>query len=375
MGCGAGVCPLRTPKFGYSLDFREALKIVPTDTKMMNINIRTVSSIHEIDPNTWDQLSAGRPFQSHRWYAFGEQVMEDCPPTYLLVYAKDELIARASFWLVRNEPLPDLPPVLRNLAMGLLKRWPLFICRSPLANATGLLIPEGPERTKILSALAQASITEASSKRASFVVFDYLSEEETHHWPAGFSPVSVSDPGTVMQNRWNNLDAFLADGNKKDRQHYKRTLREAEKLGIRLDEYKQVPDVEAALSLIRNVDKQYRNAPNPWMRGLLENLSLVDGTWFEARVEERLVGGGLILEDNAAQMTTALGLAEDVPYVYFMLIYASLALAFEKKVRLLRWGSGAYEMKQRLGFSKTNDNFVMVSGTNPVAHALAKLFS
>jgi len=342
---------------------------------MSNLSIKTASSVHEIDSETWDRLSAGSPFQSHRWYAFGETVMADCPPMYLLVYDEKDLVGRASFWLIREEPLPDLQPALRALAMSLLKRWPLFICRSPLSNATGLLLAKGAERTKIHSVLAQAATAEANVKRASFVVFDYLEEKETQEWPPTFSVAQISDPGTAMANRWDSLEAFLADGNKKDRQHYKRTLREAEKLGIRLDRYKQVPDIKKALALVRNVDKRHGNAPNPWMRNLLTHMEEAGGTWLEARMDNRLVGGGLILEDNDTQMTTALGLAEDVPYVYFLLIYASLEVAFEKKVSLLRWGSGAYEVKQRLGFSRLNDNFVMVSGTNPVVHTLVKLFS
>jgi len=342
---------------------------------MTDLIIKTASSIHEIDPEIWDHLSDDRPFQSHRWYAFGEKIMTDCSPTYLLVYKRKDFVARATFWLIRNEPLPDLQPALRTLAMSMLKRWPLFICRSPLANATGLIIPKGTERIDILSALAQVAVQETIPKGASFVVFDYLSEEETRGWPPAFSVAQVSDPGTIMQNRWDSLEAFLADGNKKDRQHYKRTLREAEKLGIRLKRYNKVPDIENALALIQNVDKIHGNAPNPWMRGLLANINEIDGSWLEARINNRLVGGGLILEDNAAQMTTALGLAENAPYVYFMLIYASLELAFKKKVRLLRWGSGAYDIKQRLGFSKMNDNYVIATGTNPMTRTLTKLFS
>ena len=342
---------------------------------MTDINIKTASSIHEIDMAAWDQLGQGLPFQSHRWYAFGERVMADCPPTYLLIYKKHELIARAAFWLVRNEPLPDLSPALRTLVMSLLERWPLFICRSPLANASGLILSNGLERADALSVLAQAAITEAGTKGASFAVFDYLREEETRRWLPAFSVAQVSDPGTILQNRWENLDEFLADGNKKDRQHYKRTLREAEKLGIHVNKYKQVPDIEAALALIQNVDLHYGNVPNPWMRALLARMDEMDGTWLEARLDERLVGCGLILEDDAAQMTTALGLVEDVPYVYLSLVYASLKIAFEKKVRLLRWGSGAYEVKQKLGFTKTDDNYVMFAGVNPIARILVRFFA
>jgi predicted N-acyltransferase len=301
--------------------------------------------------------------------------MVDCPPTYLLLYKKDELIARAAFWLVHNEPLPDLSPVLRTVVMSMLKHWPLFICRSPLSNATGLILQDGTSCTEVLSMLAQEAIREATLKKASIVVFDYLEEKETQGWPPGFNVAQITDPGTVMINRWDSLEDFLADGNKKDRQHYKRTLREAKKLDINLNRGKQVPDVESALALIRNVDNRHGNAPNPWMRDLLTHIHKVGGTWLEAYMDERLIGCGLILEDNSAQMTTALGLEKKIPYVYFMLVYASLEFAFQKKVHLLRWGSGAYEIKQRLGFTKLNDNYIVLTGTVPVTNTFLKLFS
>ena len=341
---------------------------------MMDLIIKTAPSIHEIDPDTWNQLSGDHPFQSHRWYAFGEKIMMDCPPTYLLVYNNNNLVARATFWLIRNEPLPDLQPVLRSLVMSLLKHWPLFICRSPLSNATGLILPKDSSRMDILSALARAAIQEATFRGASFVVFDYLREEETQGWPPEFCVEQISDPGTIMYNRWDSLNAFLSDGKKKDRQHHKRTLRESEKLGIQLGKYEQVPNVESALALIRNVDKHYGNAPNPWMQNLLDHMDEIEGTWLEARIGNRLVGGGLILEDNSAQMTTALGLAEDVPYAYLLLIYTSLEVAFEKQVRLLRWGSGAYEVKQRFGFSKLDDNFVTFAGSSLIPRIVTKFF-
>ncbi|MFZ5819115.1 MAG: GNAT family N-acetyltransferase [Chloroflexota bacterium] len=341
---------------------------------MTDIRITTASSIHEIAPVIWDRFSGMRPFQSHRWYAFGERVMADCRPTYFLVYDGDDLVARAAFWRVANEPLPDLPPALRTLAASLLRRWPLFICRSPLANTTGLLLRDGAGRAEILSVLGEAAIAEAGRKGASVALFDYLDEAELQGWPSAFQPVTVSDPGAILENRWQGLDDFLASGNKKDRQHYKRTLREAQKLGIRVTKHAHAPDVEAALALIRAVDRRHGNMPNPWARGLLENLGWIGGAWLEARIGERLVGGGLVFEDNAAQMITALGLAGDVPYVYFLLLYASLEAAFEKKVRWLRWGSGAYEVKRRLGFTLERNNHAMLAGIGAFPRLVCKLF-
>lgn len=337
-------------------------------------HIKKASSIHEIEAPIWDQLSDAHPFQSHRWYAFGERVMADCSPTYFLAYDGDDLVARAAFWRIPNEPLPDLPPALRALAASLLRRWPLFICRSPLANSTGLLLRDGVGRAEILSALGEAAITEAARQGASVAVFDYLEEEELQGWPSAFQPVTVSDAGTVLENRWQDLDDFLACGNKKDRQHYKRTLREAGRLGICVTKHAQAPDVEAALTLIRAVERRHGNMPNPWARGLLENLSLAGGTYLEARLEDRLVGCGLLFDDNGAQMTTALGLAKDTPYVYFLLVYASLEAAFEKRVRWLRWGSGAYDFKQRLGFALERNNHAMAAGIGVFPRLACKIF-
>lgn len=80
------------------------------------LNIKVVTSIHAFEPAIWDQLSAGRPFQSHRWDAFGERFMANCPPVYLLAYKDDKLKGRVCLWLVRNGPLPlKLSPPLRTM--------------------------------------------------------------------------------------------------------------------------------------------------------------------------------------------------------------------------------------------------------------------
>jgi hypothetical protein len=180
-----------------------------------------------------------------------------------------------------------------------------------------------------------------------------------------------------MQNCWNSLDEYLAAAdNKKNRRHYKHTIQEIEKLGVHLSKSKQIQDVDTALELIRNVERRHGALPNPWARAMLENIGLVNGTWLAARIGERLVGCMLLLEDNGAQIATVPGLADDVSHVYFLLLFAGLESAIENKVRLLRWGSGAYEAKRRLGFELEPNNYVSASGTNwltqPIVRALAK---
>jgi predicted N-acyltransferase len=332
-----------------------------------HFEIRVLHRVSDIDPNDWDKLSGQRPFQSYRWYQYGEWVMSDCRPTYILLYRQGELVARASLWLIRNEPLPLPPGMVRNAARSALNHWPLLICRSPLSFLSGLILPELPLRDPALGEICRVARDELRSQHASFLVFDYMEakDEEWTGWPREFTFTAVSDPGTIMHNRWDDLESYFASGNKKDRQHYKRSMREAQAIGIKTVSVEKVSDVETTLALIQLVEKRHGSPSNPWAKAMLENLEMINGICIEAYMNEKLVGCGLIFEDNRVQLTATLGLADHVPGVYFQLIYASLQDAFKRKVRSLRWGSGAYDVKRRLGFElETNNNSVFISG-NP----------
>ena len=74
-----------------------------------------------------------------------------------------------------------------------------------------------------------------------------------------------------------------------------------------------------------------------------------------------MVGCGSVLRDNRFQIATALGLEDDVPGGYFFLLYAALQEAFEHNIRLVRFGSGAYDVKRRLGLHLEDTNHAMVS--------------
>lgn len=338
--------------------------------------IRIAHRVAEIGPAEWDALSASRPFQSFRWYAYAEHCMADCQPVYILLTLADRMAARATFWLVREEPLP-IPPPARTLLQTVFRRWPLLICRSPLSGLSGLILPDPPLRDEALNVIARVALAELRRLGGSFLIFDYLEPDQTAWpgWPREFTATSISDPGTWMSVKWDSFSAYLAAGNKKDRQHYKRSLREAEKLGIQVTKRQSVPDVESALALIRNVEKKHGGASNPWTRRMLENIEMVDGTFLAAHIHERLVGCGMVAYDNGVQLAAAMGLAEGVPNVYFQLVYASLQEAFEKKARLLRWGSGAYEVKRRLGFQIEENNHICFAAHQTWLQKLGRLIS
>lgn len=329
---------------------------------MSQLEVKTYNSIQEIDPEIWDQIAAGRGFQSHRWYTFGERAMAECKPTYLIAMDDGKPVAAAVLFKVHNEPLP-LPSVARRFMASVLKRRPLLVCRSPLADTSALLLPGEPQRDEILPALTQIARDEFKKQRCSFLIFDYLLTEQLRYpsWSPDFEPITVSEPGTYMPIAWESFEAYLEAGNKKDRQHYKHSLNQAEENGLVLSRYKTVPDIEAALLLIENVSIWHGSAPNPWIRGMLENFSMIDGTWLEIRKDEKLVGCGAVVRDNRFQLATALGLEDDVPGGYFFLLYAALEEAFLHNVRLVRFGSGAYDVKRRLGFHLEDTNHAMVT--------------
>jgi hypothetical protein len=343
---------------------------------MSKFNVQVYKSIKEIKPEVWNGIAAGRGFQSHKWYTFGEHAMPECPPTYLIAWDGDTPVASAALFRVHNEPLP-LPEVARRFMSSILKHRPLLVCRSPFADTSALLLPGAPLRDEVLPVLTKAARDEFKKQRCSFLIFDYLLTEQLKYpsWPPGFEPITVAEPGTYMPVVWDSFEEYLEAGDKRDRQHYKRTLKEAQANGLVLTKHKSVSNVDEALSLVRNVSIWHGSAPNPWTRGLLENFSMIDGTWFELRKDGKLMGCGAVVRDNRFQLATSLGLEDDVPGGYFLLLYAAVQDAIENKVRLVRFGSGAYDVKRRLGFHLEDTNHAMITMAGFPSRAAKRLAS
>ncbi len=337
-----------------------------------NLTVQTAHSLGEFDPADWDALSAGRPFQSYRWYKFGERVMADCPLTVIVIRNGDKPLARATFWLVRNEPLP-LPAGLRSGFRYFLQNHPLLICRSPLSDSSGLVLADGfgKEAKHLLLTAAQE---ELRRQHASFLLFDFM-DAARDTWPGNFKKLVVSDPGTSLDVTWSDFDSYLSAGNKKDRQHYKRSLREAEAQGLKLNRRGTVENVDAALHLIGNVSRKFGSAPSPWMPDLVENLQMVNSTWLEVRRGDELVGCGALVRDNGTQLATALGLAVNIPYAYFLLVYTTIQEAIEHGMKTIRLGSGAYDVKRRLGFKLEDNNHIILMGAGQFSRGVTRLAS
>ena len=341
----------------------------------MDFDITIVHGVEQVGQAAWDELGGGRPFASYRWYRFGEAVMQGCMPVYIILAQAGQPIARATFWVIRNEPLPIPWQPLRALLQAVLRRWPMFICRSPLSNTSGLILPEPPLRAPVLEEIKQAALQEARKYNSSFLVFDFMEQEQTHwiEWGKLFVPYTVTDPGTRMEIKWSNFDQYLGNLSPKARKHYRQYTREAGQVGIRITRHDHVPNLESALTLIQDVEKRHGSTPNPWTRGMLENAGQVGGTWLTASVNDQQVGCELILDDNGTQMVTALGLSQDFRHAYFLLGYADIQFAIEKGQHSLRWGSGAYEAKRQAGFELEKNNAIVFCGVFPLFRLLARL--
>jgi hypothetical protein len=340
-----------------------------------DLKTRIYNSVAENGESAWDALSAGRPFQSARWYEYSERVMQDCQPIYIVLSRNDQAVARGTFWVVRQEPLP-VPPTVNSWLKPILTRWPLMICRSPLSNSSGLILPEPPLRDAALKQIAEEAVKEAKRYRCSFLLFVFLAEADTHFpgWPRGFADMTGGDPGTRMNVEWDSFDAYLESRDKKNQRRFAYNTKKAIELSVDVTRHSSaLNNIEESLVLIHSVEDKYRSPHNPWIRGMLENMQMVESTFLEAHIGSQLVGCELILYDNKTQVPTALGHVEAASYAYLEMLYTNLRDAMERKCRLLRWGSGSYDIKRHLGFELEYNNHMVFFGLNSLFWLVARM--
>jgi hypothetical protein len=95
-------------------------------------------------------------------------------------------------------------------------------------------------------------------------------------------------------------------------------------------------------------------------------MEMVGGILLLATRNEEVTGCGLLFEDNGAQLATALGHTQSNDYTYFLLAYTGVEVALAQGVKTLRWGSGAYEVKSRLGFVPEDNGRYAYIFTHPL---------
>lgn len=341
----------------------------------MSFEVQLAHSVREIGPEAWDRLSGGRPFTSYRWYSYGEAVLADNTPIYIILHHQGEPAARATFWLRRREALPIASRLARRAVEAILHRWPLLLCSTPLADASGLILPDPPLRDEALGVIAQVALDQARRHRVSFVGCAYLSEQEARQagWPRAFTAVDLPEPTTRLSIVWADFESYLCQLPPAARKDYRRHRNRAADLGIEIKPGAPATAIDEALTLIRNAERHHRSAFNPWARATLEHAALVDGVWLTAQAQGRLVGCGLLLRDGPAWLMTLLGRDYAVPYAYFQLMYAAIRCAIEGGAQVLWGGTGAYDLKRRLGFQLAeNHDYAVFAGRGPLLQRLGR---
>lgn len=341
----------------------------------MDYQVQVAHRVEEIGQSAWDQLSDDRPFTSYRWYRYGETILPDLPPTYLIVSSHDQPLARATFWLTRQEFLPIPSRPIRSMIAALLRRWPLFICRVPLTSSSGLIVPADlPGRDSILTAIARTARELMRPYRASFGFFDYLEQHEMDWsgWPETFRTTAFSKPGTRLEITWSDFESYLRQLPKSVQKDYRRHRNRAADLGIVVTYDQAPPPEQAALTLIRSVERQHHSQSNPLNEVLLRTGAMVDSVWLKATIDDRLVGCGMLVGEGKARFLALLGLDYGVEYVYFQLFYSAIRYAIEQGLQILRGGGGAYEIKQRLGFQLESNHYARYTANGRLLDWLAR---
>ena len=345
----------------------------------MDFDLQIAYSVEEIGQEAWDRLSGGRPFASYRWYRYGETVLADSTPIYIILSRCGEPVARGTFWLRRQEQLPISSRIARRLIEALLHRWPLLLCRVPLADSSGLILPEEPLlRDAALETIAWVAQDQAQRHRVSFLACDYLEKHEIRYpgWPDVFAAVKVPEPGTRLVITWPDFESYLGYLSKSMRKDYRRHRNRAADLGIEVKRHPMTQSLDEttldqAVVLIRNVERHHKSAPNPWARAMLKNAYMVHATWLTAETGDRMVGCGLLL-GNRHQEMKLLGLDYEMRYAYFQVVYAAIRCAIEQGAQVLWGGSGAYELKQRLGFQLESNHHAVFASRGPLLQRLGR---
>lgn len=341
----------------------------------MNFDVHVADSIEEIGQDAWDRCSPGQAFSSYRWFSFCQRVMADCPAIHIQLSLDSEPVARGSFWLMRRENLPVPAGFLQPFSEAAIRRWPLCICRSPVANRSALVLPPGSLQRPALETIQRTIERYARKKGASFVLYDYLDANlrALQKTARRLAWMPVDNPGTALALRWPDFEHYLFDLGKGAYKDYRRHNNRAADLGLELTRLDRVTNVDEALELIRAVEERHDSVHFPWAREVLENCDMLNGSWIEVRSEGRLAGCGLLLSDGDEMVATLLGLDYRVKFAYFQVMYAAVRCAIERGMRVLHAGSGAYELKHRLGFVLERNNHIAYAGCGPFFGPLGRL--
>ena len=342
----------------------------------MDFDVHVVKSVREVEEEIWDRCGGGHSFNSHHWYQYGEAVRENDTPVYILLFNQNELIARATFWVSWQEPIPVSSEPLRRLLERMLHRWPMLICRTPVIDATGLSLPADPVlRGCAIETIARTALQIASEYHISFVLFPYLQSNEAQApgWPSEYCAVDLPGPSTCLHIHWSDFESYLKQLPRSTRTYYRHNRNRANEWDIQVEPEKQPASPEQVAQFIRNVENQHKSPPNPWVASTIKNAGMVNATWFTARSRGKTVGSLLTFQEKENGLLSLIGLDYAVPHAYFQLLYEAIRSAIGKGMQSLWGGAGAYQFKQSMGFELVNNTWAVFAGRRKYLQILGRL--
>lgn len=337
-------------------------------------DIKIVHSVTEVGAEDWNYLGAQHPFASYNWYHFAETVLAQDSPLYIILYCGGEPVARSTFWVIRDEPFPVHPLVRKALKMYF-RHHPLFICRTPLVDVPGIILPAAQSlQAAALQVMAREAQAYAHKMAFPFLIYDYLRQAETRlpGWPPQYFSTAFGAPSMVLTFNTTDFEKHIRQLSLSTRRNYRRHSNNAARRGITLKRYTRIPELDEPLRLINTASRHHHTYPAPWARAALENMERIGATWIAAELQGKMVSGGLILQDGDYGALRLLARDYDVPFAYFATVYEALRCALDSGVKVLRGGSGAYELKQSLGFETEANQYAVVTTGNSVLRWLGR---
>ena len=344
------------------------------------ISCEVVHGIRLVEPGAWARVARGHPYAGIDWCRYGEAVL-GCEGYYVILCSGDEPVGGACFTLLHREQVPFSYLVVGGLLERHLDRHPLLACRTaPSTNYSGLCLPEPPGlRQSALDAIRTAAGEIARSEGASFTLFDYLEDQDVALGWGGFTPLrGFLDEGTRLDIAWDTFDGYLADigsASLSRRKWLKRHVKVALEMGIQVRFDPLPADLDAAVRLHENVERQYGEIPYPYTREVFSQVRGLPGAvWMTAYHQGQLVATELLLHDEPNHVVTPVLYGRDyqTEHVYFYTYYEVVRYAIEQlHARRLVGNSGAYDFKHHLGFEPDRRNNLVFSTTSPVAQTMS----
>lgn len=320
----------------------------------MSYQVSVTDSLESIDPADWEHLTGTQPFSSQRWYQFARHASDD-KPLFFLLRDQDQLVGLAVANFSDKLAMTLTSPFAQRMVSGLLRRYPLLLCQTHMANMSSLILPVGDE-TNALHALSEAMNT--AKQRTLFVVLGYLAEKHYNVIaPSGEFSLIRMDNNTSLPIIWKTFEEYTLALGKSARRDMKRHNAKALERNITVEATHQFTQhTDRVLELVGNVFKHHRSeAENNASRSfltLIEREMPDHCVMLFAWADGIVVGCGLLIYDQGVMGLAFLGLDYTYQYIYFQLFYAAIRYAIENNITLICAGTGAYPFKRGLNFQE-----------------------